>query len=182
MLKNSWKFTIISKAFIKKVAARIFQFFKDAYWSEKYEEYRKKYNIAIRFRFNGDGILFCGDGEIICGNSSYIGEYSTIQTVKGTKVVIGCNTSISHYVMIYTQNLIASQDLSVSSEKRKLVTASVTIGNNCWIGARTFIREGITIGDNSVIGANSVVTKDIPPDCVAGGVPAKIIYKKNYNS
>jgi acetyltransferase-like isoleucine patch superfamily enzyme len=46
------------------------------------------------------------------------------------------------------------------------------------IGAFTFICEGVHIGNNAVIGAHSVVTKDIPSNAVAVGVPAKVIKKK----
>ena len=53
--------------------------------------------------------------------------------------------------------------------------AMVTIGNDVWIGANVTIVNGITIGDGAVIGANSIVTKDVPPYSIYGGVPAKYI-------
>lgn len=51
----------------------------------------------------------------------------------------------------------------------------ISIGNDVWIGARSIIMDGISIGHGAVIAANSVVTKDVPPYAVVGGVPAKII-------
>jgi len=51
----------------------------------------------------------------------------------------------------------------------------ITIGNDVFIGYRTIILPGVRIGDNVVIGAGSVVTKNIPNNCVAAGIPAKII-------
>ena len=51
----------------------------------------------------------------------------------------------------------------------------ITIGNNVWIGAGSTILGGVTIGDNTIIGAGSVVTKDIPANVVAFGVPCKVI-------
>jgi len=51
----------------------------------------------------------------------------------------------------------------------------VTIGNNVWIGSRVLILRGVTIGDNSVIAAGSIVTRSIPPNSLAAGVPAKVI-------
>jgi acetyltransferase-like isoleucine patch superfamily enzyme len=53
--------------------------------------------------------------------------------------------------------------------------APIAIGNNVFIGANATILPGVTIGDNVVIGAHSVVTRDVPSDCVAAGVPAKPI-------
>ena len=51
----------------------------------------------------------------------------------------------------------------------------VTIGNDVWIGANCTILPGVTIGNNVVVAAGAVVTKDVPDNCVVGGVPAKII-------
>lgn len=51
----------------------------------------------------------------------------------------------------------------------------VTIGDNVWIGGGAIINPGVTIGDNVVVGAGAVVTKDIPPNIVIGGNPARVI-------
>ncbi|MDO4556211.1 MAG: sugar O-acetyltransferase [Lachnospiraceae bacterium] len=53
----------------------------------------------------------------------------------------------------------------------------VKIGNNVWIGAGVHINQGVTIGDNTIVGSGSVVTKDIPANVVAAGVPCKVIRK-----
>ena len=52
---------------------------------------------------------------------------------------------------------------------------AITIGNNVWIGDKVAINKGVKIGNNVIIGANSVVTKDIPNNVVAVGVPARIL-------
>lgn len=51
----------------------------------------------------------------------------------------------------------------------------IHVSKNVWIGAGAQIMPGVTIGDNSVIAAGSVVTKDIPPNCVAMGVPCRVV-------
>ena len=51
----------------------------------------------------------------------------------------------------------------------------VSVGDNVWIGSRVMILKGASIGDNSIIGAMSLVTSSIPANCVAAGVPAKVI-------
>ena len=55
----------------------------------------------------------------------------------------------------------------------------ITIGNNVWVAANVTICGGVHIGDNSVIAAGSVVTKDIPSNVIAGGVPCKVIRELN---
>lgn len=54
----------------------------------------------------------------------------------------------------------------------------IVVGNDVWIGFEAVILAGVTIGDGAVIGARAVVTKDVPPYTIAGGVPAKPIRKR----
>ncbi len=54
----------------------------------------------------------------------------------------------------------------------------IIIGNDVWIGYEAVIMSSVTIGDGAIIGARAVVTKDIPPYAIVGGVPAKIIRKR----
>ena len=136
----------------------------------------ENYLIDSSFRFNGKDILLYGEGEIEIKNDSYIGSYSTIQSVKGRKVFIGEKCSISHNVRMYTQSYNANQDFSKELLSKK--SGDVIINDFVWIGANVFICPGVTIGENSIVGANSVVTKDIPPYSIVGGVPAKLIRLK----
>lgn len=54
-------------------------------------------------------------------------------------------------------------------------TGAITVGDNCWIAGNVTICGGVTIGEGSVIGAGSVVTKDIPANSLAAGVPCRVI-------
>lgn len=68
--------------------------------------------------------------------------------------------------------------LTVDGNKKHLCYAKpVHIGNDCWFGASVTVCPGVTIGDNCVIGAGSVVTRDIPKDSFAAGVPCRVIRK-----
>ena len=58
---------------------------------------------------------------------------------------------------------------------RVLRTKEIHIKKNAWIGARVSILPGVTIGENAIVGTGSVVTKDVPDNSIAVGVPAKII-------
>ena len=55
------------------------------------------------------------------------------------------------------------------------MTKEIRIKKNAWIGARVSILPGVTIGENAIVGTGSVVTKDVPDNCVAVGVPAKVV-------
>ena len=52
---------------------------------------------------------------------------------------------------------------------------AVTIGRNCWIGGHATINPGVTIGDNVVVASGAVVTRDVPPNVLVAGVPARVI-------
>ena len=54
----------------------------------------------------------------------------------------------------------------------------VRIGNDVWIGSRVTILPGLTIGDGSIIGTGAVVTHDVPPFTVVGGVPARVLSQR----
>lgn len=79
-------------------------------------------------------------------------------------------------VMIGPRVNITSEDHPVDVATRKtLVPAAVLIKKNAWIGAGATILPGVTIGENSVVAAGAVVRKDVPPNTVVGGVPAKML-------
>ena len=96
------------------------------------------------------------NGQIDCYDSITIGDNVKI----GPNVVI--RDSDNHQII---------RDGSVKS-------APIHIGSNVWIGLNSVILKGVTIGDGAIIGAGAVVTKDIPPHCLAVGVPAKVIKTK----
>ena len=56
--------------------------------------------------------------------------------------------------------------------------ANITIGNDVWLGTGVIVLAGVTIGDGCVIAAGAVVTKDLPPNSIAGGVPARVLRER----
>lgn len=87
-------------------------------------------------------------------------------------VTIGDDCQIGHNVVFATLNH------GFAPEDRKTTCpAPITLGRNVWIGSNATILQGVVIGDNAIIAAGAVVTRDIPPDTVVGGVPAKPIRK-----
>ena len=63
----------------------------------------------------------------------------------------------------------------VEPDRYKSMTLPIIIGDDVWIGANAVILDGVNIGDGAIIGAGAVVTKDVPPYAIVGGVPGKII-------
>jgi maltose O-acetyltransferase len=56
--------------------------------------------------------------------------------------------------------------------------APVDIGCDVWLGARVIVLPGVTVGDGAIVGAGAVVTRDVPPYCVAAGVPATVLRER----
>ena len=86
--------------------------------------------------------------------------------------------TIGDYVMIGPNTLISTVNHPLTPLGRRQhlgVAKPVTIGNDVWIGGNVTILPGVTIGNNVVVAAGAVVTKDIPDNCLVGGVPAKKI-------
>ena len=112
-------------------------------------------------------------GEFIhIGNNVGIGEYARIGGSGG--VSIGNNTIIGQYLSIHPENH-NFEDPNKLIKDQGTTRNGIMIGQNCWLGAKVTVLAGISIGDNCIIAAGSVVTKDIPPNSVVAGVPAKVL-------
>jgi acetyltransferase-like isoleucine patch superfamily enzyme len=109
----------------------------------------------------------CGK-NITIGKNVFINSGCHFQDQGG--IAIGDDTLIGHTVVLAILNH------GLEADKRKnLYPAPIIIGNNVWIGAHATVLPGVSIGENAVIAAGAVVTKDVPPNTVVGGVPAKVI-------
>ena len=107
-----------------------------------------------------------GEGCIICANT-----YITLDIKIGSHVYIGANSTVGHDSRI---------DDFVTVYPGANVSGSTYLGSGCEIGTGSKVIQGLSIGMNSIIGAGAVVIKNIPQDCTAVGVPARII-KMNRN-
>lgn len=116
-------------------------------------------------------IFSCDYGKNIHVGDEFLANYNlTILDIApvhiGDRVMIGPNTSI----------ITVNHPISLKGRRQHLAQGTpVTIGDDVWIGANCTILPGITIGNNVVVAAGAVVTKDVPDNCVVGGVPAKVI-------
>ena len=94
----------------------------------------------------------------------------------GGTIHIGDNVFIGPFCGLYT----ASHPINYKDRNKGLEKAlPIIIGDNCWFGANVSVMQGVTIGSGCVIAAGSVVTKNIPDNCLVAGVPASIKKKIN---
>lgn len=111
------------------------------------------------------------DPKVIIGNNVVIGRHCMITNKNLIK--IGNDVLIGAYVQIIDAGHGFAKDTIIREQQAKI--GEVIIGNDVWIGAGAKILMDVHIGDGAVIGANAVVTKDVPPFAIVGGVPAQII-------
>lgn len=113
----------------------------------------------------------CDNGKNIHIGNNFTGNYNlTILDIR--EVYIGDNVMIGPNTLISTVN----HPLTPMGRRQHLgIAKTVKIGDDVWIGGNVTILPGVTIGNNVVVAAGAVVTKDIPDNCLVGGVPARKI-------
>lgn len=113
----------------------------------------------------------CDNGKNIHIGDNFTGNFNlTILDIR--EVYIGDNVMIGPNTLITT----VGHPMSPMGRRKHLgIAKPVTIGNDVWIGGNVTILPGITIGNNVIVAAGAVVTKDVPDNCVVGGVPARKI-------
>ena len=111
-------------------------------------------------------------GDVTIGDYTRIGIHNTIIG----PVCIGNHVNLAQSITITALNH-NFEDASKRIDEQGISTKPVVIGDDVWIGANALILPGVTIGSHCVVAAGAVVTKDVPDNCVVGGVPAKVIKK-----
>ena len=113
------------------------------------------------------------DAEVSIGNNTVIGDHVMFSAHKSIK--IGQDCLIAKYAQIYDND---GHPLDPRIRRYGQMSRSdidrIVVGSNVWIGQFAHIRKGVTIGDNSVVAAHSVVTRDVPPNTVVIGIPARV--------
>ncbi|TMM09640.1 MAG: acyltransferase [Actinobacteria bacterium] len=155
-----------------------------------------------RRRLRTDGIAFIGPkvtlqvgkrGRIELGRWAWLGHRTKIRCHEGVvsigaKTVLGqeCTISAYQHVSIGRECVIADRVMLIDFDHgvvevdrpirlQGIYKRDVRVGNNVWIGYGACILRGVTIGDNAIVGTSAVVTKDVPPNGVVAGIPARVV-------
>lgn len=106
------------------------------------------------------------------GNNSAIGDYTHFGAPGG--IIIGDDVIMGSYISFHSENH-NFQDTTKLIREQGVSNKGIVLGNNIWVGAKVTFLDGCKVGDNSVVAAGAVVKDEFPPNCVIGGVPAKVI-------
>ena len=167
-------------------------------------DYGNRLNVHSKIYVSGYGKLKIGD-DFVCvsgDNTNPIGRNLRCSFCLGDKhaiIDIGNNVGISASCLWINTCLTIGDNVKIGADcmimdndahsidysgrrkggKGKIMSAPIFIDDDVWIGAKCLILKGVHIGARSIIGAGSVVTKDIPADCIAAGNPCKILRNIN---
>ena len=162
------------------------------YWHLKLKWWGKlRFNSSVRIHpsstFEGANSIWSnsyfrgkmGYGSYImqdCSIEGNIGRFCSIAA--DVKVALGTHPIAHPYATTSPMFFSTRKQTGSTFAKRQMfneIHPPISIGNDCWIEQRAFIVGGVTIGNGAVVLAGAVVTKDVPPYAIVGGVPAKII-------
>lgn len=130
----------------------------------------------------GENSSFAGNmgyGTYICNDCSIIGNIGRFCSIAAeVKNSLGIHPITEPYVSTSPMFFSLRKQTGVTFAQKQLfeeLKEPIEIGHDCWIGQRAFIVGGVKIGTGAVVLAGAVVTKDVPPYAVVGGVPAKVL-------
>ena len=177
-----------------RIISRILKFFYGVFLLFKTKGRIICFNISNRTKVGNNTVIkrgscLCDDVEVgsyseilrnvILNKSVKVGDYTSINN----NTIIECG-SIGNFCSIGVDCIIGAGKHAINyittsqllyGDRYNGYDAPPIIGNDVWIGSRSIIMQGVNVADGSIIGAGAVVTKDVPPYAIVGGVPAHII-------
>ncbi|MDA2290563.1 MULTISPECIES: acyltransferase [Bacillus cereus group] len=157
---------VFSVAFIKSI---ILSF---AYYIHEHVSWRTKIHLKGNNTIHPT-VSFRSAENIYLGKNSRIIRNCSIWANPTSKIIIGDNVLLGPSVKLFSSNHGTSSEMPIIDQES--IGKDIVIGNDVWIGANSIIVAGVTIGEGTVVAAGSVVTKDLPSNVIAGGIPAKKI-------
>ena len=112
------------------------------------------------------------------GDRLMIGKFCAIAS--GTKFIMNAANHRLHSVTTYPFHVLGGlwREKTPNHLSELPFKGDIVVGNDVWIGRESLIMPGVKIGDGAIIGTRAIVTKDVPPYTIVGGVPAKTIRKR----
>ncbi len=116
-------------------------------------------------------------GSVIIGDNTHIQSHCNIKgflgsTIIGRNVQVAPHCGFSPYEHVF-------DDLEVDIRQQGITSSGdIVVGDNAWLGLNVQVLDGVTIGEGAVVGAGAVVTRSLPPNCVAAGVPARVMRRR----
>ena len=121
--------------------------------------------------------IYAHDGKVMIGNNLGMNTNACIGAADGGSIIIGNDVMIAQNVVIRaSDHEFSNPDIAMCRQGH--TGGQIIIGNDCWIAANAIITRNVTIGDHSIISAGAVVTSDVEPYSIVGGVPARLIRKR----
>ena len=179
--------------FISKIPGRLGNNFRNFYFKRRFSSlfeknrfetgFRVEYPKNIKIRSNSYYGLNC---KIYASENSYVEIGSNISfnsnvmiNARGVgKIVIGDNVLIGPNVVIRSNNH-QYKNLNVPILKQGMTKGEITIKDNVWISSNCVILPNCTIGEGAIVAAGAVVTIDVEPYSIVGGIPAQVIGRRN---
>jgi galactoside O-acetyltransferase len=111
------------------------------------------------------------------GSRVALGINSMIDANDGGEIIIGSDVLIAAGSVLRASNH-EFRDPTIAIAKQGHRPGKIVIGDDVWIGANCVVVPDVVIGDHSIVAAGAVVTKDVPPWAIVGGVPAQVIRER----
>lgn len=164
MLKNkkiNWGMNIIGNIIVNKIPIR---FIRMSYYKLLGVNYGK--NVSI-----------CRNTDILSGNKLKLGNGVNV----GWRCTLDARgeIEIGNNVVIASDSIILTADHDINNSEFKARYRKIIIDDKAWICTRSTILGGVKIGEGAIVAAGSVVTKNVEPYTVVGGIPAKVIGRRN---
>jgi galactoside O-acetyltransferase len=140
-----------------------------------FENIQLGYDVQIS---NHSSLYAHNYGKIIIGDRFGMNTNSTIGAADGGEIIIGNDVMIAQNVVIRASDH-EFKDIQIPISQQGHRGGKIVIGDGCWIAANVVITANVVIGEHSIVAAGAVVTSNIEPYSIVGGVPAKLIRKRN---
>lgn len=136
----------------------------------------KNTKIGLHFRVCPSVKIISENGGIITIGNNFFANYNCFIYAESKSISIGNDCLLGPDVLIINSNHGILNGQLIRDQPS--ISDDITIGNDVWIGAKSTILAGVNIGDGAVIAASSVVTKDVQPNSIYGGIPARFMKER----